>query len=72
MDDTLKGIEAGVRAGIQSFRLRPSIDEAIVDPEADSLELAAQDIYSLEEISVWINGKHCSNGGISNSAALVG
>ncbi|MEZ8722902.1 HAD-IA family hydrolase [Vibrio pomeroyi] len=72
VDDTLKGIEAGVRAGIQSFRLRPSIDESLVDPEADSAELAAQDIYSLEEISVWINGKHCSSGGIPNSAALVG
>jgi len=28
VDDTLKGIEAGVRAGIQSFRLRPNLDES--------------------------------------------
>ena len=34
VDDTLKGIEAGVRAGIQSFRLRPSINESIVWFEA--------------------------------------
>ena len=71
VDDTLKGIEAGVRAGIQSFRLCPSINESIVVPEADSSEVAAQDIHSLEEISVWINGKHCSSGGIPNPEALV-
>ncbi|MEZ9176243.1 HAD-IA family hydrolase [Vibrio kanaloae] len=72
VDDTLKGVEAGVRAGVQSFRLRPSVDESIVDPEADSAELAAQDIYSLEEISVWLNGKHCLSDGIPNSEALAG
>lgn len=72
VDDTLKGVEAGVRAGVQSFRLRTSIDESIVDPEADSAELAAQDIYSLEEISVWLNGKHCLSDDIPNSEALAG
>lgn len=73
VDDTVKGIEAGVRAGIQSFRLRPMIEDSQNDdPEADIAELAAQDIYSLEEISVWINGKHCSMNGIPNSGVLVG
>lgn len=73
VDDTLKGIEAGVRAGIQSFRLRPNLDESVNgNPKADTAELAAQDIYSLEEISLWINGKHCSSGDKPNSAALVG
>ncbi|MCG9553617.1 HAD-IA family hydrolase [Vibrio sp. Isolate31] len=73
VDDTLKGIEAGVRAGIQSFRLRPKVDETLSDdPKADTAKRAAQDIYSLEEISLWINGKQCSSGDKPNSAALVG
>lgn len=73
VDDTVKGIEAGVRAGIQSFRLRPTFEGSLSDnTEADIAELAAQDIYSLEEISIWINGKRCSSGGIPHSGALVG
>ncbi|WP_299689999.1 HAD-IA family hydrolase [uncultured Vibrio sp.] len=73
VDDTLKGIQAGVGAGIQSFRLRPSHSESIAsDSQTVTAELAAVDIYSLGEISAWISGKHYSRGGIPNQRALAG
>jgi HAD superfamily hydrolase (TIGR01509 family) len=72
VDDTIKGIEAGVRAGIQSFRLRPNLPSTLVrTPKADSEESAAIDIYSLEEISAWLSGKHYSSD-TPYSGVLVG
>ncbi|MGB1319761.1 MAG: HAD-IA family hydrolase [Vibrio gallaecicus] len=56
VDDTKKGIEAGIRAGIKTFCLKTF---NIADKtKVETHNASTLNIYSLNELTAWINDKH--------------
>jgi len=72
VDDTLKGVEAGVRAGIQTFQLRANTIHVSAHSSDHSFFYdSVVHVSGLGEISDWLNGKLDPQTAL-NASALAG